>query len=551
MSKRLDFFDACFGAEPSGPVGPRRVAVQQLDPYRYTFDNGTKFPGGYGPTELLVTDYWTLRKRSAALFETNLYARGIIRRLITNEINVGLHLEATPDESLLGVEEDSLATWTENVEKRFELWGRSAWLCDQAEKDTFGMLQAAARMEALISGDVLVVLRQDQRTKLPKLQLIKGEAVQTPMEYALNGERGGNKICHGVELDSSGRQVAYWIRQPDGKAKRLAAMGEKSGRRLAWLVYGTEQRLDAVRGKPLLALVLQSLKEIDRYRDSVQRKAVINAMLAVFIKKTEDKPGTRAMTNASLSRRNETIHDTAGNPRTFKIAEQLPGIVLEELQHGEEPHGFNSNGTDEKFGDFEAAIIQAVAWNCEIPPEILRLSFNDNYSASQAAINEFKIYLNKVRTNHGENFCQPVYEEWLLAEALSGKITANGLIESWRVAAQYDIYGAWTNADWSGQIKPAVDLSKLVSGYDALVAGGYITRDRASRELTGTKYSQNVKKLKLENEQLVAAQMVLSKLKPQSNGRMPSTAPEQSDSNSGAHAPSRLVGKVGNLVPVT
>lgn len=534
---RDEFFDACFGpqesAEPAAP-SPRKVAVQSLEPYRYSWETGTKFPGGYGPTEILLTDYWTLRQRSSELFELNLYARGIIRRLITNEINIGLHLEATPDEGLLGKDEDSLADWAENVETRFALWARSPWLCDQRELDTFGALQAAARMEALIAGDVLVVLRQDQRTKLPRVQLIRADCVQTPMDFALSGERGGNKICHGVELDSSGRQVAYWIRQPDGTSKRLVALGEKSGRRLAWLVYGTEQRLDAVRGKPLLALVLQSLKEIDRYRDSVQRKAIINAMLAVFIKKTEDKAGTRPMTNASLSRRDEAVIDTAGKQRTFKMAEQVPGIVLEELQQGEEPHGFNNNGTDEKFGDFEAAIVQAVAWNCEMPPEILRLSFNNNYSASQAAINEFKMYLNRVRMNHGENFCQPIFEEWMMAEVLSGKLEAIGLLDAFRKAAAYDIYGAWTNADWTGQIKPAVDMSKLVGGYDALIKGGHITHDRASRELTGTKFSQNVRKLKRENEQLVEANRPLLELTPAASAPKPSTAPELPDSNSGA-----------------
>src|SRR5262245_32647493 len=77
---------------------PPTVAVQSLEPWRYTWDNGTKFPGGFGPTEVPIPDYWTLRQRSAALFETNLYARGIIGRLVGNEINVGLHLEATPVE---------------------------------------------------------------------------------------------------------------------------------------------------------------------------------------------------------------------------------------------------------------------------------------------------------------------------------------------------------------------------------------------------------------------------------------------------------------------
>ncbi len=71
--------------------------------------DGDKFPGGFGPTQLFTADYWTLRERSSQLFTENLYARGLIRRLITNEINTGLTPEATPDEQIIGVAEDSLA----------------------------------------------------------------------------------------------------------------------------------------------------------------------------------------------------------------------------------------------------------------------------------------------------------------------------------------------------------------------------------------------------------------------------------------------------------
>ena len=291
--------------------------------------------------------------------------------------------------------------------------------------------------------------------------------------------------------------------QSDGTSRRMPAVGEKSGRRIAWLVYGTDRRLDDVRGQPLLALVMQSLKEIDRYRDSTQRKAVINSMLAMFIEKSEDKPGSTPITGGAV-RRGTISADPGdgGGPRTFHVAENIPGVVLDELQHGEIPRAFPSNGTDEKFGEFEEAIIQAVAWALEIPPEILRLTFSNNYSASQASINEFKMFLNLARVLLGDALCAPVYREWLLSEALSQKIAAPGLLESWRDPAQYDVYAAWTANEWAGQIKPAVDLSKLVRGYKEMIAEGLITRDRASRELTGMKFSRVAKQLAIENAQL-------------------------------------------------
>lgn len=473
--------------------------------YQHSIFDGGKFEGGFGETQLQNIDYWTLRSRSSQLFNENLYAKGLIRRLITNEINTGLTLESSVDEQILGVEEDSLNDWTEKVENRFYHWGKSVG-CDYRRKQTFGALQRQARLEALIEGDVLVVLRQNPRTQLPSVQLIKGSAVQTP--FGLDVQ---NKIIHGVEFNAQGREVAYWVRQDDLTHKRLPAFGQRSGRRLAWLVYGTEKRLDDVRGQPLLSIVLQSLKEIDRYRDSVQRKAVINSILAMWIKKSSDKPGTLPLANAAI-RKGATTDQPESAPRKFNIQNYIPGLVIDELQQGEEPviHG---NAADVSFGTFEETIVSSIAWANQMPPEILKLAFSNNYSASQAAINEFKIYLNKVWSDFGEQFCQPIYNEWLISENLIGKIEAPGLLDAWRDPLQHDILAAWTAGDWYGSIKPSTDTLKQARGSKLLIEEGWSTNARESRVTTGTKFSKNIKRLKRENQQKADAMRPILELK--------------------------------------
>lgn len=499
MSKLVDWF------KKLGAPRVKTLSVWDLEPWDYRIHDGSKFAGGFGPTQLLVTDYWTLRRRSAQLFKKNLYARGLIRRLVINEINVGLHLEATPEEKILGYSEGELADWSEDTENRFQLWCDNPAICDQAERLTFGALQAEIRRESLVDGDILVVMRQDQRTKLPRIQLISGDCVQTPLNKLIT-KPGENRVVHGVELDGLDRQVAYWVKQTDGTIQRLPAWGEKSGRRLAWLVYGTDKRRGDVRGEPLLGIIMQSLQELDRYRDAALRKAVLNSMLALFVKKTQDKPGTKPITGGAIRKGVATANpDSPTKQRTFSVAEQVPGWVIEELQQGEEPVPFPNSGTDIKLGEFEEAVVQAVAWAHNVPPEILRLAFSNNYSASQAAINEFKIYLNLVRTDFGDQVNQPIYVEWLLASVLAGKVQASGLLEAFRDYSQHDTWGAWISSEWSGHIKPAVDLSKLVTGYAAMVEQGFITRDRATRELTGMKHSKVVKTLKRENPELAEA----------------------------------------------
>jgi capsid protein len=459
--------------------------------------DGNKYVGGLGAPTFLFTDYWALRLHSAKLFKENLYARGLIRRLVTNEVNKGLSLEAIPDNNILDIGEDFKNDWSEKVESRFQIWGKNPQVCDHMKRNTFGALQRICRAEALVTGDVLVVLHQNQRTKLPAIELVSGHLVQTPL--AANPRRG-NKIVHGVEMDSNKRHVAFWIMQQDGTSKRLSAFGDRSKRRVAWLVYGTDKRLDDVRGEPILSLVMQSLKEVDRYRDAVQRKAVLNSVLAMFIKKTSDKPGTKPLTGGAVRLDQAALSNPDGSTRQFNLAGQIPGLILEELQEGEEPKAYDSSNTDINFAAFEAAIINAFAWANEIPPGILTLAFQSNYSASRGEVKEFTMYLDKSRSERADEFDEPIYQEWLISEVLIGKVIAPGLLEAWRDPLQHDIFGAWVLSDWSGAIKPNVDMKKEVDAYVKMINAGLITLARAARELNGMKFTRLIKQLKIENE---------------------------------------------------
>lgn len=468
---------------------------------QYTNFDGDKFPGGFGPTALQYIDYWSLRHRSAQLFNENLYARGLIRRLITSVVHNGLVLESEPMGDVLGMTPEEVAAYSENIENRFTLYANSPQLVDYQGRLTFGQLQQAVRLEAMVCGDVLVVLRRSRSTGLPQIQLISGNFVQTPLGDYVNN----NTIQDGVELDSRGRHVAFHVMQRDGTYERIPAVGGRSGRTIAWLHYGSDKRHGEVRGQPLLALILQSLKEVDRYRDSVQRKAVINSMLAVFIKKNEDKPGSRPLTAGALRKDNAVVNGVNNRPRRFKMTDQNPGLTIETLQHGEEPVGFNSAGIDLSFGPFEEAIINAVAWANEIPPEVLRLSFSSNYSASQAGINQFKIYISRERRTIGNTFCQPIFIDWKISENLSGKQRNGAFLAAWRNVQRYDEFAAWTQADWSGAVMLSSDMLKQARGYGELADRGWITQARATAELTGMKYSRVVAQLRRENQQLMDA----------------------------------------------
>ena len=381
---------------------------------------------------------------------------------------------------------------------------------------TFGAIQRQARSEALVNGDVLVVLRQS-KVGLPSVQLISGDKVKTPFTDDQSKIPDSHYIKHGVEFDNKDRVYAYWVCNNEGEFERLLANGSRSKRKIAWLIFGTDKRLDDVRGQPLLSIILQSLQEIDRYRDSTQRKATNNSMIAGFIEKTQDKISSLPMQGGAVRKDQATVSDSDGSSRNLNITSNMPGMFVEEMQTGESIKLMNGDGTDLNFGQFEEAIIQSIAWANEMPPEILRLAFSNNYSASQAAINEFKIYLNKIWSDFGETFCKPIYVDWLLSETLLKKIDTGNMLEAWRNPMMYDVFGAWVACDWYGSIKPSTDMLKQAKGSKLLVDDGWSTNAREARITTGTKFSKNMKRLKRENQLKVDAMRPLMEFKKEFN----------------------------------
>ena len=465
--------------------------------------DGEKYPGGLSnKLDFFYVDYWTLRSSSYRLYTENRYAQGLIKRLLTNEIHRGLTLEATISANILGLSKDFVNTWSDDVEEKFEIWSSNKELVSQNGQFNFGQTQIEVRKTALLSGDCLIILRQHPVLKIPVIEIIDGSHIRTPIKKV-----GDNEVRHGVELDKKGRHVAFYV--PDTsdltglKSVRIPARGTKSGRKIAWMVYGNRIRIDDVRGMPMLGVIMQALKELDRYSDAEQRAAVINAILPLFIKKGQNKPGTMPLAGGAVRKNAVVADDTASTgARSFNIDQQLPGLVLDELQQGEEPVSFSTVRPNVNYRVFEEAMMASFAWVNEIPPNIFRLAFSANYSASTGEVNELKLYLDKIRWVFAADCNKPVYGEWLISMVLMGLISAPGLLENWRNPRKFLETGAWFASEWFGAIKPSMRLNQDVKAFRDAIAEGFVTRDIASKTLFGRKYTTMVRRLERENDQL-------------------------------------------------
>lgn len=515
----MSFWSKLFKKRPDTDVIGQASAYEgQVRPagWGHSFWDGSKYAGSFGQTQLQTLDYWQLRERSRQLFNENLYAKGIVNCAISNEIGPGLHPEACPEAEILGFDEDFIQDWTELVETRFNLWAITPEVCDYAGESTFYQLQAEAKREAYLAGDVLQVIHIDSRTNLPKIQLICGDDIRSPLlQDEKNRIPQSHTIVDGVELNKRGKHVAYWFwNKHEKKFERILAYGSRSGRRVAKLIYGAAKRKDVVRGQPLLSVILSSLKEIDTYRDSVQRKAALNATIVGSIERSMDRIPSNALSQGAARKDTATITNTGDNStRELGIVQQLNGVFIEQLSPGEQLKAHEGAKSDLDFGAFESSIIFGCAWALRIPPEILLMSFNSNYSASQAALNEYKNDIATSWVQYGQDFCRTVYQEWLCGEVFNKKINAKGLLAAKNDLAQFDVFAAWTLVEWYGSVKPTTDMLKQAKGSKMLVDEGWSTNAREARVTTGTKWSRNIKRRKRENELMVEAMRPLAEFK--------------------------------------
>lgn len=448
-------------------------------------------------------DYWYLRHLSVNLYHTNHFAQGLIDRFVTNVIHTGLVLEATPDEMMLGFNEGDLESLSADVESRFDLWASDPIVCHEAQQRTFQQAEADILRRAMYAGDELIVLRRNKKNGMPLFDFYDSACVCTPFHVTL---AKSHTIDNGVELDSKGRQVAYWVVQKNGDFQRVSAFSEHDRRRKAWLYYGSPKRVGQ-RGLPLLAISSRILKGLERYRQSAQNKAQINAKLVFCIERKDATALPTSPLTTGGARRRSTHEIPCEEPkghqfRAVDIGQEA--IVLEGLNVGESPKIFDSKGVDEKYGDFEKAILQSFAWSNELPPEVVMLSFDSNYSASAGAKDEARLTFSARRKTAIESFNKPVYRDFFISLVALDKISAPGFMASLVNPRDYEITQAWLSASWFGVEKQSQDFLKTARAVHMLLADGLIDHEEASRRLGLGSFSRNIKRIPRQVEKLDA-----------------------------------------------
>lgn len=471
--------DAFVGSKPQVAQAPKPTQEQGAQPnasyhpsstWIYTQSyNGEKNLGEIGPIKKYSLDYEALRYRSWQAFLESEITQTVIGRYITWMIGPGLKLQAEPSEYMLDLLKVNTKNqrFSEESEAFFALFTNSK-RSDFSKMRTLNRLAKTVYKNAIVGGDVLVVLRYDGTDV--NIQIIDGAHVKSPQhgtDYRPFVKEDGNTIKHGVEVDKTGKHVGYWVSGKGITAERIDARSKENGLQIAFLVYGLEYRLDNIRGIPLISAVMETLSKLDRYKEATVAAAEEISKIVYTIEhdqfSTGESPITSQLAKAinGLDNNNDMLPETIDGEQlankvaatTNKMTYNMPiGSKLKQLENKNQIY----------FKDFYTINIDLVCATMQIPPDVAMSNYGESYSASRAAIKDWEHTLNVGRKDFSEQFYQPIYEYWLDIMILSNRIQAPGYVNA-RASKNYDVLEVYRTARFVGPSVPFIDPVKEVT----------------------------------------------------------------------------------------
>ena len=472
--------------------------------------DGEKNLGEIGPAKDYVLQYDLLRLRSWQSYLDSEITQTVVNKYTKWVVGSGLKLQSEPNKIILeseGVKID-FSEFSKMTEARFNLFSKSK-RADFSKMSSLNKLTNTAFLNAKIGGDVLVIMRYEN--KQVTVQLVDGQHVRY---HGFGGDYwpvkmdNGNVVKNGIEFNSRGEHVAYWVSQKnDLKSKRVKAKNSK-GITQAFMYYGFKYRLDNHRGIPLISAVLETLKKLERYKEATVGSAEERAKVVGFIKHelggTGENPMNKQMAKAFDADANYGDSDLAIDADGNALADKVAATTNKQMFNL--PQGASMDTLDTKndlyFKDFYDTNIDIICACLGIPPEVAMSKYDSNFSASRAALKDWEHTLLVERNLVKEDFLQLIYDYWFEVMIHENKIQAPGYIMS---PVSSDVREAYRNCRFIGANVPHIDPLKEVMAERAKLgdtgkAMPLTTLEMATETLNGGDSQQNLSNFAKEKD---------------------------------------------------
>lgn len=516
---KMTFLDRCIATVAPVRAVKRAAARTALEFFNSGYGNygasttkksmrGWMYHGG-SPYEDIEQNLDVLRQRSRDAYVGIPTASAALKTLRTNVVAGGLMPSPQIDADYLRLDNEQAEALQAQILREFALWADTK-TCDADRIDNFYQLQQLAFLSYLMSGDAFALLPMKEQTGQPyslRVRIIEADRVCSPdgFDRLVPCEVGGHmvySIVQGIETNAEGMVVAYWIcnRHP------LSSLANQEGA-LEWTrveAYGSSGRPNVLhvmnrerpgqrRGVPILAPVLEALKQLGRYTEAEITAAVISAMFTVFIQSNiaqSGKPIGEAIPPELLIDAQDQGSIELGNGAIVALN---PGETVEFADPKHPNSGYEA---------FYSAMVREISSALEIPPEVLEKQFTQNFSSARGSLNEFWRTCGMQRDWFSDDFCQPIYEA-LFAEAVArGRIQAPGFF------SDPAIRKAYTDCKWNGPSRTALNPSQEVEAAVKRVDAGFSTAEEETAQLTGGDWNRNIRKRAIEAQRKRAVDLI-------------------------------------------
>lgn len=374
------------------------------------------------------------------------------------------------DRDRLGLNEEQARVWEAEALDIWTDWASSRD-CDVTRTQSFAELEDLVYRSRLMTGDVFAVRRYKRRPGRllgTALQIVEGDRVGNP-----SWRPDSNQMAGGIEYDSDGAPLACHVADRFQIDRGIGAVTWQRvpywNTRGQWMVlhiHGTRWRPDMSRYAPMLAPVINALKDRSRYTEAELVAAVVSACFAIGIKSGDGDLGSGLQTEQQ---------GTAG-ATDIKLTD--PGMIVD-LLPDEEIKAFEPGRPNPQFAPFVEAIAQEVGAGTDLPYELLMKKFQSSYSASRAALEMAWQFFRADRALHVSQFCRPVYQAVLSEAVARGVLSAPGFFGD-PLRRQ-----AWLNATWMGPARITIDLVKDANADKAYLEMGATSLTKITAERFG------------------------------------------------------------------
>lgn len=439
------------------------------------------------PESDLIPDLPKLRERSRDLARNAPVATGAIGTTVTHVVGTGLSCAPQIDAEFLGLDPEVAAAWQKDTRRRFKAWAKSPDCHLERQLNFYGQ-QALVFRGVLESGDLFTITPRVARAGKPPrlaLQHIEADRACNPQ-----GQANTETLTEGIEhAESTGEPIRLHVmRQHPGDNGRAVKRewtaidfrGGSTGRRNVLHLF-RPTRPGQRRGAPMLAPIIEPLKQLARYTDAELTAAVTSGLFSVFMR----------MDPAAF----EDLFDDDGQRNYLDSASKWSGEIeagkVVNLLPGEEPVTSNPGRPNAQFDPFTQSILKQIGMALGMPYEVLTMAYQSSYSAARGALLMAWKFFMEHRDWLATNFCQPVYELWLADEVAAGRIAAPGFF------ADDVVRDAWCEAQWVGDGPGSIDPAKEVAAAEKRVQLGTSTLQAESILHDGVdweiKHAQQVK----------------------------------------------------------